>query len=83
MSFRVRARVKGRSGTKVVVEEGTIFEVADLSASSPQTLRVSSTREFVLESDDPMYFDVDTDCLNRSRPAPSNTSMRATPFVKP
>jgi len=83
MAFRVRAKVQGRPGTRVVIEEGTIFEVADLSSSSPQTLRVLNTQVFTLSSGAPTYFDVDTECLNPSRPSPSKTPMRATPFVRP
>jgi hypothetical protein len=82
MAFRVRAKVQGKAGTRVVVEEGTIFEVAELSSSSPQTLRVLSAHVFTLESDAPVYFDLDTECLNPGRRSPSNTQMRATPFVK-
>lgn len=83
MAFRVRASVKGKPGTSVVVEEGTIFEVADLSSSSPQTLRVLRTQVFTIGSEQSTLFDVETECLNPSRPSPSNTAMRATPFVKP
>lgn len=83
MAFRVRGSVKGKPGTRVVVEEGTIFEVADLSSTSPQTLRVLRSQVFTIGPEQSTLFDVDTECLNPSRPYPSNTAMRATPFVKP
>jgi hypothetical protein len=83
MAYRVRAKIKGRPGTRITVEEGAIFEVADLSSSSPQTLRVLGAQIFTIDSTGVAVFDVDTECLNPSRPAPSRTPMRPTPFVKP
>jgi hypothetical protein len=83
MAFRVRVKVQGKPGTRVVIEEGTIFEVAELGPSSPQTLRVVAPAVFTLGSEDAESFDLDTECVNPSRPAPSNTAMRVTPFVNP
>jgi hypothetical protein len=83
MAFRVHGSVKGKPGTRVVIEEGTIFEVADLSSSSPQTLRVLRAKVFTIGAEESTLFDVEAECLNPSRPSPSNTAMRATRFVKP
>ena len=82
MAFRVRIRVKGTSGTRIVIEEGTIFEVAEINAASPQTLRVTSPHVFTI-GPEPAEIFVATECLNPTRPSPRNTPMRATPFVRP
>jgi hypothetical protein len=82
MAFRVRVRIKGQVGTRVVIEEGTIFEVADLDAASPQTLRVTAPHVFTI-GPEPAEIFVGAECLNPTRPAPRNTPMRGTPFVRP
>lgn len=83
MSYRIRMKVKGKVGTRITVEPGTLFEVADLGPNAPQTLRVTGGKTFTLESDNPQVFDLETECLNPSRRAPRNDAMRVTPFVKP
>jgi hypothetical protein len=83
MSYRIRMKVKGRAGTRVSVEAGTIFEVTNLSPNAPQTLRVTIGKTLILDTDNSQVFDLETECLNPSRRAPSNDPMRLTPFVKP
>lgn len=82
MAFRVRVKARGRPGTRLVVEEGTIFEVVDVTSNAPQTLRVLQTTVVGLDSDSPQVFDLDTECLNPSRRAPKNDRMRLTPFLR-
>ena len=83
MGYRIRIKVKGRSGTRVTVEAGTIFEVAELRSNAPQTLRVTAAKTVTLDSASAQIFDLDTECLNPSRRAPMNDPMRLTPFVEP
>jgi hypothetical protein len=49
MAYRIRMRLKGTKGQRVVIEEGALFEVAELDANSPQTLRSLSRHEFTLD----------------------------------
>lgn len=82
MAYRIRLRLKGTKGRKVVIEEGALFEVADLDANSPQTLRSVSRHEFTLDDDGPTVYELDTECLNPTRRSPSKDPMRVTPLVK-
>ena len=81
--FRVRVKLKARAGTRVVVEEGTLFEVPLIDPNAAQTLRVTRPVAFDMDSSGVRVFDLDTECLNPSRRGPANDPMRLTPFVKP
>ena len=81
--FRVRVKLKAASRMRVVVEEGTLFEVTAVNPNAAQTLRVVRPVIFDVDPSGTRAFDLDTECLNPTRRAPANDPMRLTPFVKP
>jgi hypothetical protein len=76
-------KLKAKPGTRVIVEEGTLFEVTAVEPNAAQTLRVTRGEAFDVGSSGTQIFDLDTECLNPTRRAPANDPMRLTPFVKP
>jgi hypothetical protein len=83
MSFRLSVVLRNpqKSPTRVVIEEGTIFEVEDISTNPSQTLRAAQSYEFELGPGETQVFDLETQCQNPGLRSPGNDAMRAAPYV--
>ena len=83
MTFRLSLKLgnPAASNVSVLIEEGTIFEVRDITQDPPQTLRVLQPAQFELAPGEVKFVDLDTECLNVDHRAPDNDPMQLTPFI--